>query len=70
MTHIPLIIKHWSPLFDAQRKIMEKEPIWVRLPGLPVIYWKLTRFEAIGNRLGEYIDADYSFEESLCMSVA
>lgn len=48
---------------------MEKEPIWVRLPWFPMIYWNPTQFKVICSRLGEYIDADFYSEEMLRMSI-
>ena len=45
-------------------------PVWVRLSGLPMKYWNFVRFSAIGNRLGEFLEVHYSFEDLGLMSVA
>lgn len=29
MVHIPLMMKRWSPIVDAQREFIDKELIWV-----------------------------------------
>lgn len=37
--HSPIMLKKWSPSFDARFERMETIPIWVKLPGLPIEYW-------------------------------
>jgi len=32
----PLLLKPWSPLFDATKERMDKILVWVRLPALPL----------------------------------
>ena len=49
---------------------MEKEPIWVKLPGLPIQLWTPAFFKLLGNQLGEYVDADFSFKITREMVVA
>jgi hypothetical protein len=66
----PTILKRWTPTFDAKRERVDEEPIWVRLPGLPMQYWNTHRFAAIGNLLGRYLEADMSFEVTGYMTVA
>jgi hypothetical protein len=34
MVDTPIILKRWTPTFDAKKEKIEEEPIWVRLPGL------------------------------------
>ena len=36
LNHSPVLLKPWHPLFDASRERIDKIPIWVRLPGLPL----------------------------------
>eukprot|EP00253_Pinus_taeda_P025838 PITA_25838 len=36
-------------------------PVWVRVPGLPSFLWTESVFEAIGNRLGTFMEADKSY---------
>jgi len=37
MAKIPVGMKKWTPMFDAQREVVECEPIWVRLLGYPML---------------------------------
>lgn len=45
-------------------------PVWVRLPGLPTHTWNPQSFVNLGNSIGNFLEADYSFEESRDLSVA
>jgi hypothetical protein len=38
--------------------------------GFPMQYWNPVRFATIGNKLGNFIEVDMSFEETGLMSVA
>ena len=49
---------------------MDSVPIWVRLPGLPLHYWKEEHLRAIGNILGTFIEADLAFERTNLKQVA
>jgi hypothetical protein len=49
---------------------MDSFPIWVHLPGLPPHLWSVKVFQAIGNMLGTYLDADFSFREMGEMALA
>jgi hypothetical protein len=66
----PTLLKRWTPTFDAKREIIDEDPIWVRLPGLPMQYWNTHRFASIGDLLGSYLEADMSFEDTRIMTVA
>jgi hypothetical protein len=66
----PLLLKPWSPLFDASREKLDKIPVWVRLPALPLQFWSLDYFKAIGNFLGDFLEADLSFEETKQRKIA
>jgi len=70
MAGVPIILKRWTPFFDSKLEKVVMEPIWVRLPGFPMELWKEARFAEVGNYLGEYICADYSFKESGIYTVA
>jgi hypothetical protein len=70
MVGTPIVLKRWTPNFDAKREKVDVVPVWVRLPGLPMQYWNPVRFSAIGNRLRDFLEADYSFEETGLMTVA
>jgi len=49
---------------------MDKIPVWVYLPALPLQFWTLDYFKSIGNFLGEFLEADLSFEETKQRKVA
>jgi len=57
----PMLLKPWSPMFDASRERVDIIPIWVRLPGLPPYYWEEKFFKSIGNKIGEFVEADNSY---------
>jgi len=60
----PMLIKPWSPLFDASRERVDIIPIWVRLPALPLQFWEEEHFQSIGNLLGEFLESDKSYLDS------
>jgi len=60
----PLLLKPWHPLFDAGCERVDSVPLWVRLPGLPLQYWKEYHLREIGNLLGTFLEADLSFLET------
>lgn len=62
--NIPVLFKKWSPMFDAAHEKVDVFPVWVRAPGLPSFLWVESVFKAIGNRLGTYLEADMSFQET------
>jgi hypothetical protein len=66
----PLLLKPWNPLFDASRERMDKILVWVRLSVLPLQFWTLEHFKAIGNFLGDFLEADMTFEETKQRKVA
>lgn len=59
MVGVPIVLRKWSPIFDAAQ---EKDPIWVKLSGLPIHLWNLSFFKRLGNHLGEYVDTNFSFK--------
>ena len=63
MHGVPIVLKSWTPFFDSQLEKINKEPLWVKLPGFPMHLWNENRFAEIGNYLGEYVCADFSFVE-------
>jgi len=60
----PMLLKPWTPMFDASRERVDIIPIWVRLPALPHQYWEEKYFKIIGNKIGEYLEADNSYLET------
>jgi hypothetical protein len=59
----PLLLKPWSSLFDESIERLDKILVWVRLPTLPFHLWTFEHFKSIGNFLGDFLDADMTFEE-------
>jgi len=70
MSGVPVLFKSWTPFFDSKTEKVDKELLWVRLPGFPMNLWKEPRFAEIGNFLGEYVCSDQSFHESCYYTVA
>jgi len=70
LINVPVLLKPWHPLFDASRERVDVSPIWVRLPGLPLHFWKPYHFKGIGDILGTFLEADMSYLETLDQSVA
>lgn len=70
MAGVPIVLRKWSPIFDAARAKAEKEPIWVKLSSLPIHLWNLSFFKMLGNHLGKYVDVDFSFKTTEEMAVA
>ena len=65
-----VLLKKWHPLFDASRERVDVVPTWVRLPSLPLSFWFEEYFEHIGNLLGSFLEADYSFKVTNLKRVA
>ena len=59
----PVLLKIWTPTFDASHERVDEVPIWVRLPGLPRQYWTEEHFTCIGNILGTFLEVDLSINE-------
>lgn len=68
--NIPVLMKRWSPLFDAIKESTEVFPVWVRAPGLPFFLWTEAVFKSIGNKLGTFLEADMSFLETKIQAMA
>jgi hypothetical protein len=52
----PLLLKRWTPLFDASKERLNVMSIWVRLLGLPPKLWTELSFKELGNALGTFMD--------------
>ena len=57
-----VLLKTWTPTFDASRERVDEVPIWVWLSGLPRQYWSEEHFICIGNILGTFLEADLSYK--------
>jgi hypothetical protein len=49
---------------------MDIVPIRMKLLGLPIELWSLEVFQAIGNSLGDFYEADMSYEDSSLFTIA
>jgi len=66
----PMLLKPWTPMFDASRERVDIIPLWVRLPAFPFQFWKEKYFRRVGNLLGEFLEADETYVESRRKSMA
>ena len=62
--HSPVLLKPWSPMFDASKERLDVLPILVRLPTLPLHFWDMYHFRRIGDIIGSFLEADLSFCET------
>lgn len=53
-----LILKKWSPNFHPTKDIIDKIPLWIRLPGLPIEYWDKEVTISITSEVGKVIRID------------
>jgi hypothetical protein len=58
MDSSPILMKLWNPNFDVASERIDSIPIWVWFSGLPPHLWNEKCFQAIGNFLGGFLDAD------------
>jgi hypothetical protein len=56
--------------FDASTEKLAITPVWVCLPGLPLILWSKEVFKEIGNALGFFYEANSSYKSSGYMGMA
>lgn len=67
MLGVPLMLKKWNPMFDAEKEKSHWGSIWVHLPQLPIHFWNVESFELIGNYLGKFLEADnYAVHGRMC----
>jgi hypothetical protein len=57
-------------MFETRTEQNVLVPIWVKLSNLPMDFWSLDVFKAVGNALGSFLDADMSFLDTGLMCVA
>ncbi|GLJ23609.1 hypothetical protein SUGI_0447100 [Cryptomeria japonica] len=53
-----LMLKSWHPTFNPESESFDQNPLWIRLPNLPMQYWFDSFFEAVENSLGTFLMAD------------
>jgi len=68
--HAPVLLKHWTPLFDPEIEQIGIGPVWIRLPGIPLQYWSEDIFRRIGNAIGTFMDYDKSYQQTGMMAYA
>ena len=66
----PVVLKKWSPLFDVSHEKVDKLPLCVHLPGLPVELWTKEGFLRLGNTIWSFLDVDMSFLTTSKISMA
>ena len=66
----PVLLKSWTPTFDASCKRVDEVSIWVRLLSFPWQYWSEEHFICIGNILGTYLEAYLSYKVTKLRRVA
>ena len=60
----PVLLKHWSPMFDPDKENSTSGLTWVRLQGLPLQFLNEDTHRYIGVDLGTYLDHDRSYLET------
>lgn len=66
--HAPVLLKHWTPLFDPETEQIGIGPIWIQLLDLPLQYWSEDIFRRIGNAIGSFMDYDKSYQHTGMMA--
>ena len=59
----------WTRDFDPMQDVPSVVPVWVRLPHLPLHCWNSASLEAIGNKLGKYIDRAEPKDQFSCARI-
>ena len=58
---IPIMLKRWTPLLDVNNEQMDRMVVWVWLPGLRLEFWNPALLKDLGNAIGTYLEADFSY---------
>ena len=64
-----LYLNKWMPYFDLCQDVPLAVLVWVRLPHLPLHCWNPESIEAIGNKLGKYIDRAERRDQYSCARI-
>ena len=67
---VPILLKKWTPLFDADSERLETMLVWVRLPRLPWEFWNPNSLRDLGNALGVFLEVDLSFMKTRRKTIA
>ena len=64
-----LYLNRWNPDFDPAVDIPKAVSVWVRLPNLAIHCWTSSSMQAIGNKLGKYIDNSHPKDNYSCACI-
>ena len=67
---MPIILKRWTPLFDADSERLDTISVWVCLLGLPWDFWNPYWPRDLGNTMGVFLEVDLSFVKTRCQTIA
>ena len=59
----------WSPYFDPSQDVPSTVPVWVRLPHLSLLCWSTSSLEAIGKKMGKFIDREVRKDQYSCARI-
>ncbi|XP_074265751.1 uncharacterized protein LOC141588195 [Silene latifolia] len=58
----PLVVRPWSESCSLLKERVQSVPIWLRLCGLPLIFWSLSSLEKLVGLLGKFLKRDAATE--------
>ena len=64
-----LYLNRWNLYFNPTIDVPKAVPVWVRLPNLPIHRWTSSSMQAIGNKLGKYIDKAHPRDNYSCACI-
>ena len=64
-----LYLNRWDPDFDPTIDVPKAILVWVRLPNLTIHCWTTSFLQAIGNKLGTYIDKAHPKDNYSCACI-
>ena len=64
-----LYLNRWDSDFDPAIDVPKAVPVWVRLPNLLIHCWTVSSSQAIGNKLGTYIDKAHPKDNYSCARI-
>ena len=66
---IPFIVNNLTTLFDPTQEGLDKAPISVQPSGLKVQFWLDQTLKEIRNKLGEFLEVNLTFKDSIEMNM-
>ncbi|KAK9000428.1 hypothetical protein V6N11_080928 [Hibiscus sabdariffa] len=57
-----ITVEPWSPEFDPSQSYPRRILAWIRLPGLPITWYKRSLLEAIGSCVGSVVKIDFQMD--------